>query len=162
MTLIGHTDTVTSAAFSPDGKRIVSGSSDETVRIWDASTGQPVGSPLEGRTDYVRSVAFSPDGKRIVSESYNTVQIQDAATSQSHIVVFLNPSCPFVLIAQIAYIQEPSSHYQSTLLLSADGWLQQMCWLPPDKQSSEYRFDWTSHTFAVFDDQHALVLLQIT
>jgi len=39
-TLEGHTEGVTSVAFSPDGKQIVSGSDDRTVRRWDAATGQ--------------------------------------------------------------------------------------------------------------------------
>ena len=39
---------VSSAAFSPDGKRIVTASEDETARIWDAATGQPIGEPLRG------------------------------------------------------------------------------------------------------------------
>ena len=67
--LTGHTDAVFSVAFSPDGKRIVSGSGDKTVRVWDAATGQPIGAPLTGHTGAVSSVAFSPDGKRIVSGS---------------------------------------------------------------------------------------------
>jgi WD40 repeat protein len=53
-------------AFSPDGKRIVSGSYDKTVRLWDADTGQPICQPLTG-TSGVYSVAFSPDGNTIVS-----------------------------------------------------------------------------------------------
>ncbi|KIN95038.1 hypothetical protein M404DRAFT_68281, partial [Pisolithus tinctorius Marx 270] len=65
-----------SVAFSPDGKRIVSGSRDKTVRVWDVVGGVQIGSPLEGHTDEVESVAFSPDGKRIVSGSWdNTVRL---------------------------------------------------------------------------------------
>ena len=74
---------MSSVAFSPDGTRIVSGSDDNTVRLWDAATGQPIGQPLTGHTDAVYSVAFSPDGTRIASGSRdNTVRLWDAATGQ--------------------------------------------------------------------------------
>ena len=53
-----------SVAFSPDGMRIVSGSNDSTLRLWDGETGKPIGEPLKGHTKSVKSVAFSPDGKR--------------------------------------------------------------------------------------------------
>ncbi len=59
----------TSAAFSPDGARIVYGSRDKTLRLWDAHTGQPIGQPLKGHEGTVFSVAFSPDGKLIFSGS---------------------------------------------------------------------------------------------
>jgi len=80
--LEGHSDYVTSVAFSPDGSRIVSGSEDNTIRLWDAETGDPIGNPLEGHSDYVTSVAFSPDGSRIVSGSDdNTIRLWDAEVS---------------------------------------------------------------------------------
>jgi WD40 repeat protein len=81
--LTGHTDPVRSVAFSPDGKRIVSGSDDRTLRLWNANTGQPIGDPLQGHQDTVRSVAFSPDGKRIVSGSDDmTLRLWDAQSGQ--------------------------------------------------------------------------------
>jgi len=81
--LQGHTDIVTSVAFSPDGRRIVSGSYDRSVRLWNAQTGQPIGQPLQGHTAIVSSVAFSPDGRRIVSGSYDrSVRLWNAQTGQ--------------------------------------------------------------------------------
>jgi WD40 repeat protein len=76
----GHTGSVTSVAFSTDGKQIVSGSYDNTVRVWDAQTGVKR-AVLEGHTDLVTSVAFSADGKQIVSGSEDeTVRVWDAQT----------------------------------------------------------------------------------
>jgi len=46
--LTGHTKSVNSAAFSPDGHLIVTASDDKTVRLWDAKTGKQVGKPLLG------------------------------------------------------------------------------------------------------------------
>jgi len=60
--LKGHGAWVTSVAFSPDGRHIVSGSWDHTVRVWDAWTGQSVMKPLVGHEGIVESVVFSPDG----------------------------------------------------------------------------------------------------
>ena len=82
--LAGHDEWVTSVAFSPDGKHIVSGSRDNTVRVWDAQTGQSVMDPLKGHNNFVTSVAFSPDSRHIVSGSLdNTFRVRDAQTGQS-------------------------------------------------------------------------------
>ena len=45
LTLKGHTGSVTSVAFSPDGQRIASASHDRTVKVWDAATGQETAHP---------------------------------------------------------------------------------------------------------------------
>ena len=72
---------VQSVAFSPDGTRIVSGSSDHTIQVWDSHTGDIVAGPLQGHTDSVKSVAFSSDGTRIVSGSSDcTIQVWDSHT----------------------------------------------------------------------------------
>ena len=70
-------------AYSPDGKRIATASSDRTVRVWDAGSGQAIGAPLAGHEDSVASVAFSPDGKRIVTASFDgTARLWDAETGR--------------------------------------------------------------------------------
>ena len=80
--ILGHEDFVNYAAFSPDGKHIVT-ASDKTARVWDAVTGQPIGGPLKGHEREVNSAAFSPDGKRIVTASWDkTARVWDAATGQ--------------------------------------------------------------------------------
>jgi WD40 repeat protein len=66
--LRGHTDAIRSVAYSPDGRRLASGSADRTVKVWDVSTGQDL-LTLKGHADPVTRVTFSPDGRRLVSLS---------------------------------------------------------------------------------------------
>jgi WD40 repeat protein len=81
--LRGHTDSINSVSFLPDGTRIVTGSSDNTIQLWDAGTGEPVGERLRGHTDSINSVSFSPDGTRIVTGSWDkTVRLWDARTGE--------------------------------------------------------------------------------
>ena len=109
-----HSKFVLSVAFSPDGKTIVSGSSDETLKVWDAGTPSPpdpsprrnlTTSPLataslelkaekqSAHGHVVSSVAFSPDGKTIVSGSYDkTLKVWDAG------VLALTPLQPLAQI----------------------------------------------------------------
>ena len=80
--LRGHESSVESAAFSPDGSRIVTASVDKTARIWDAASGKEI-AVLRGHERSVVSAAFSPDGSRIVTASEDkTARIWDAASGK--------------------------------------------------------------------------------
>jgi tetratricopeptide (TPR) repeat protein len=69
---------VSSVAFSPDGQRLASASWDQSVKLWDAVSGQELRT-LKGHTNMVSSVAFSPDGQRLASASHDaTVKLWDA------------------------------------------------------------------------------------
>ncbi len=65
----GHTDIVNTVAWSPDGKRIASGSDDHTIQIWDDATGKMLLTNNDN-TLAVNKVAWSPDGKLILHFSW--------------------------------------------------------------------------------------------
>ena len=68
-------------AFSPDGRRIASGSSDGSLQIWDVESGALLVKSLNGHSGAIHSIAFSPNGERIVSGSQDkTLRLWDAAT----------------------------------------------------------------------------------
>jgi len=68
--LEGHDAAVVTASFSPDGGRIVTGSDDNTARVWDAASGSSL-HVLEGHANSVITASFSPDGARIVTGSWD-------------------------------------------------------------------------------------------
>ena len=75
-----HEKAVYVTAFSPDGKRVVTGSGDNTARLWDASTGAEI-AVLNAHAGGIHAASFSPDGKRVVTgSSDNTARLWDAST----------------------------------------------------------------------------------
>ena len=115
----GHSDEVLSVAFSPDGKHVVSGSRDETIRVWNVESGTRV-HLLNNRMGMALSIAFSPDGKHIVSGSWHgQICLWDMATGELELILGIAPK-------DVGYEHnnDPSKGHTSTVYsvaLSADG-----------------------------------------
>ena len=130
--LKGHGHWVIPVTSSPDGKHIVSGSTDKKVRVWDAQTGQSVMDPLKGHGDWVTSVAFSPDGRHIVSGSHDkTIRVWNAQTGQritDPLIVSCFSTCPAAsnpVLSQVTPIHSEDgnitmSNFQRTLFCDRD------------------------------------------
>ncbi|MEG4404124.1 nSTAND1 domain-containing NTPase [Microcoleus sp. MON2_D5] len=81
-TLGGHANSVNAVSFSPNGKLLATGSFDNTVKLWDTSTGKEI-KTLTGHTNSVNAVSFSPNGKLLATGSRdNTVKLWDTTTGK--------------------------------------------------------------------------------
>jgi WD40 repeat protein len=81
-TLTGHSGWVTAVAFSPDGKRLASGSWDQTVKFWDVRTGRELANFSDDHKG-IQAIAYSRDGRWLAAErSDNAVVLRDAATGR--------------------------------------------------------------------------------
>ena len=107
-TLSGHNKSVSAIAITPDGKRVISGSYDNTIKIWEIETGKELFTlPSEryanaGHSESVSAIAITPDGKRVISGSADeTIKIWEIETgnelftlkghSSSVIVIAITP-----------------------------------------------------------------------
>src|SRR5438270_556475 len=79
---LSHAKFITTVAFSPDGARVLSGSKDKKINLWDVASGLLL-LTFDGHSDSVDSVAFSPDGARVISGSRDgTLKLWEVVTGQ--------------------------------------------------------------------------------
>ncbi|MFN6028589.1 MAG: helix-hairpin-helix domain-containing protein, partial [Dolichospermum sp.] len=110
-TLTGHSYSVNSVAYSPDGQILASGSGDDTIKLWNVNTGNLL-QTLEGHFNSVTSVAYSPDGQTLASGSWdktikiwqipasiNKAPIQQPPSQVSQPVISTPPSQPVTIPA---------------------------------------------------------------
>jgi len=135
--LMGHTESVYSATYSPDGCFIATGSADRTIRLWDAVNGTPL-ALLHGHRNSVHCVAFTPNGRSLISSSWDTtVRVWD--------------------LIEFAWTRSVSDYDAVAALSSAtltDGWLQTpsgelLLWVPKDYRKYLYRIRGTPRRIAI-------------
>ena len=81
-TCAGHSDSVNAVAISPDGQTLVSGSDDNTIKVWNPHT-RELRHTLIGHSESVNSLAISPDGQTLVSGSWaNTIKVWNLHTGE--------------------------------------------------------------------------------
>jgi WD40 repeat protein len=86
-TLSGHSHWVRAVAVTADGKRVISGSSDKTVKVWNLETGEEQ-LTLSGHSDSVQAVAVTADGKRVISGSSDkTVKVWNLETGEEQLTL---------------------------------------------------------------------------
>jgi WD40 repeat protein/tRNA A-37 threonylcarbamoyl transferase component Bud32 len=152
-----HTASAFNVCWSPDGKRLACGSMDQTLRVWDAASGQAVLS-LKKQSYPYRRVCWSPDGKRLAcTHSDGTVKVWDAATGQeafcldgAGLCVGWSPDGRRLAISG-PRVLDGASGQQSLSLKGPSHWSESLCWSPDGSRLAGISQDWRKGEVLVWD-----------
>ncbi len=173
-TYTGHKGSVLTAAWSLDGYRIASGSTDNTVQVWDGATGWH-SSTYAGHKDWVWSVAWSPDGNYIASGGGShdrTVQVWNVATKKSVSIfddytdgvssVAWSPDGKLIASGcydKLVRVRDPFTQTIQFTLKGHTGGVKSVAWAPNGKYIASGSFD---HTVKVWDASTGMNLYTLT
>ncbi len=171
LALNGHDALVTAAAFSDDGARVATTSTDETVIVWDVETGERVHT-LEGHSGSVLNVAFSPDGSTLFSSAADrSLFVWDVASSsglaqpltestldvESESSVLLSPTGDSITVAAgPVYIVELESNAVTELMTEPDA-VAWAAYSPDGRHVATVGWDGETNVFRVGDPSGAPV-----
>ena len=144
-TLKGHTDFVSSVAFSPNGRKLVSGSWDKTIRFWNPHT-EKHSNTLTAHTDRVTSVAFSPNGNMLASGSWDkTVRFWNPNTEKYLRSTYSQFTNNETFTSVVAADADGDSYWFASGSLDNDVWL----WYGYGLTQFTKKYDLSGHTHDV-------------
>ena len=169
--LRGHEDDITAVAFSPDGNYILTGSSDNTARLWETSSGRQL-HVLQGHDGNVVAVAFSPDGRRILTGSWDgTARLWEISSGrqlrvlQGHernvTVVAFSPDGSSILTGSwdhTARLWDSANGLQLYILQGHDDYVTAVAFSPNGSQILTGSLDGTARLWEASNEQQVHVL----
>ncbi len=169
---IGHTGTINTAVFSPDGKYVLTASRDHTARIYEVSSGKEL-HVLTGHTSYVSSAVFSPDGKYALTASWDkTARIYELSSGKTvHVLpghkhwlnsAVFSPDAKYVLTAsndKTARIYEVASEKELHILSGHKRWVNSAVFSLDGKHALTASQDGTARIYEVASGMELQVLL---
>ena len=180
--LEGHGGWVYAVAFSQDGSLLASASDDQTIRLWNPSTGQEI-QKLEGHTNGIYAVAFSQDGSLLASASWDeTVRLWNPATGQeiqklgnvgyNTTLIFTNDNQNLlfnhgsILIGKESLFIPTSGLVSNQILVMEGNWIRQdnynFLWLPHEYRHSRSTFHNNTFAFSLHSGQVSFLRLDFS
>lgn len=169
--LEGHEKELSSVAYSPDGQQIATASWDQTIRLWDASTGDWQAT-LQGHEGPINAVAFSPDGQQIATASSDqTVRLWDAKTGTPLVIltgyedivlgITFNPDGQYIVLASndgTARVWNIHTVKEELVLQGHESGINSVAFSPDGQRIVTASYDGTAQIWDVHTGKEELVL----